>query len=36
MNRATLAFIVFMVIAVAVLGFTADRTPGQKKPARKR
>lgn len=24
MNRATLAFIVFMVIAVAVLGFTAD------------
>ncbi|ELC8786939.1 lysis protein [Salmonella enterica] len=25
MNRATLAFIVFMVAAVAVLGFTADR-----------
>lgn len=24
MNRATLAFIVFMVVAVAVLGFTAD------------
>ncbi|EDV6094776.1 lysis protein, partial [Salmonella enterica subsp. enterica] len=24
MNRATLAFIVFMVAAVAVLGFTAD------------
>ncbi|HAF2458947.1 TPA: lysis protein [Salmonella enterica] len=25
MNRATLAFIVFMVVAVTVLGFTADR-----------
>ncbi|WP_284521074.1 hypothetical protein [Shigella boydii] len=24
MKRATLAFIVFMVVAVAVLGFTAD------------
>ncbi|EDD0729325.1 lysis protein [Salmonella enterica] len=24
MNRATLAFIVFMVVAVAILGFTAD------------
>lgn len=24
MNRVTLAFIVFMVVAVAVLGFTAD------------
>ncbi|EOM8192228.1 lysis protein [Salmonella enterica] len=28
MNRATLAFIVFMVAAVAVLGFTADRYHG--------
>ncbi|EHK2737254.1 lysis protein [Salmonella enterica] len=29
MNRATLAFIVFMVVAVAVLGFTADRWHSQ-------